>query len=144
MIEKAQSYQPVVYENNDEVTPGVVVFGGKLPTAAKMAAAYDQLEKEQKELYDRLLEEKSDEILESLRKGDKPSKVTSSINYFKLRSLKTRNAPTGSAFNVFTFGGSKLLNAFDRAAAARKAYVCLLYTSPSPRDVEESRMPSSA
>ena len=28
--------------------------------------------------------------------------------------------------------------------AAVKAYFCLLYTSPSPRDVEESRMPSSA
>ena len=26
----------------------------------------------------------------------------------------------------------------------RLRYVCLLYTSPSPRDVEESRMPSSA
>ena len=25
-----------------------------------------------------------------------------------------------------------------------EAIVCLLYTSPSPRDVEESRMPSSA
>ena len=25
-----------------------------------------------------------------------------------------------------------------------KTSVCLLYTSPSPRDVEESRMPSSA
>ena len=25
-----------------------------------------------------------------------------------------------------------------------KFYICLLYTSPSPRDVEESRMPSSA
>ena len=25
-----------------------------------------------------------------------------------------------------------------------KDYICLLYTSPSPRDVEESRMPSSA
>ena len=25
-----------------------------------------------------------------------------------------------------------------------KSYNCLLYTSPSPRDVEESRMPSSA
>ena len=25
-----------------------------------------------------------------------------------------------------------------------KIYCCLLYTSPSPRDVEESRMPSSA
>ena len=28
--------------------------------------------------------------------------------------------------------------------AALKGYSCLLYTSPSPRDVEESRMPSSA
>ena len=27
---------------------------------------------------------------------------------------------------------------------ARNLYACLLYTSPSPRDVEESRMPSSA
>ena len=25
-----------------------------------------------------------------------------------------------------------------------RGYPCLLYTSPSPRDVEESRMPSSA
>ena len=25
-----------------------------------------------------------------------------------------------------------------------ESYICLLYTSPSPRDVEESRMPSSA
>ena len=25
-----------------------------------------------------------------------------------------------------------------------RLYICLLYTSPSPRDVEESRMPSSA
>ena len=25
-----------------------------------------------------------------------------------------------------------------------KTIICLLYTSPSPRDVEESRMPSSA
>ena len=26
----------------------------------------------------------------------------------------------------------------------KQAWICLLYTSPSPRDVEESRMPSSA
>ncbi len=32
-----------------------------------------------------------------------------------------------------------------RRANSKEAYlVCLLYTSPSPRDVEESRMPSSA
>ena len=28
--------------------------------------------------------------------------------------------------------------------STRRLYLCLLYTSPSPRDVEESRMPSSA
>ena len=32
----------------------------------------------------------------------------------------------------------------DRFAVALKFGTCLLYTSPSPRDVEESRMPSSA
>ena len=30
------------------------------------------------------------------------------------------------------------------AQIAMRASICLLYTSPSPRDVEESRMPSSA
>lgn len=123
MIEKAQSYQPVVYENNEEVTPGVVVFGGKLPTADRMAAAYDKLSKEQEEAREQQLEEAADKILESLQKGEKPRKVSGSINYFKLRAVKTRKAATGSAFNVFTFGGSKLLNAFGRAAAARRAYV---------------------
>ena len=28
--------------------------------------------------------------------------------------------------------------------AGKSTAICLLYTSPSPRDVEESRMPSSA
>ena len=31
-----------------------------------------------------------------------------------------------------------------RVPVYQRAYACLLYTSPSPRDVEESRMPSSA
>ena len=41
-----------------------------------------------------------------------------------------------------------LRNALAAAARTEKPFVskhiCLLYTSPSPRDVEESRMPSSA
>ena len=32
----------------------------------------------------------------------------------------------------------------DRSAAATAATTCLLYTSPSPRDKRQSRMPSSA
>ena len=34
--------------------------------------------------------------------------------------------------------------AFVELFKAAGGIVCLLYTSPSPRDVEESRMPSSA
>ena len=34
--------------------------------------------------------------------------------------------------------------AWQTAFAGTETYICLLYTSPSPRDVEESRMPSSA
>ena len=35
-------------------------------------------------------------------------------------------------------------NHIDYAGGVKEAITCLLYTSPSPRDVEESRMPSSA
>ena len=38
-----------------------------------------------------------------------------------------------------------IINAgFDVAVCDVSSDACLLYTSPSPRDVEESRMPSSA
>ena len=38
------------------------------------------------------------------------------------------------------------INEFEEPIKLKDAedYICLLYTSPSPRDVEESRMPSSA
>ena len=44
-------------------------------------------------------------------------------------------------FNVFTVNRYKLI---DLLMASRKNEVCLLYTSPSPRDIQRSRMPSSA
>ena len=44
------------------------------------------------------------------------------------------SAAEAGAVGVEDVGGFDLL----------AAYTCLLYTSPSPRDVEESRMPSSA
>ena len=37
-----------------------------------------------------------------------------------------------------------LVPAIEAADAMTKAADCLLYTSPSPRDAHESRMPSSA
>ena len=35
-------------------------------------------------------------------------------------------------------------NEFHKAKGFRKLHICLLYTSPSPRDLDLSRMPSSA
>ena len=49
---------------------------------------------------------------------------------------------------IIALGGNALSNKSqagtvkDQFSNTRKS--CLLYTSPSPRDVEESRMPSSA
>ena len=43
-----------------------------------------------------------------------------------------------------SFETEQQAHAFAEAAGLQRYKVCLLYTSPSPRDVEESRMPSSA
>ena len=48
---------------------------------------------------------------------------------------------TKQAFNGVRAG---LTNLRSAVFSVQSAIVCLLYTSPSPRDVEESRMPSSA
>ena len=48
------------------------------------------------------------------------------------------SAPVRSA------AGFHVLKVLDRLQTNDQILVCLLYTSPSPRDVEESRMPSSA
>ena len=45
----------------------------------------------------------------------------------------------GNSIKAATAVGSRLLTVQEARDAG-----CLLYTSPSPRDVEESRMPSSA
>ena len=39
---------------------------------------------------------------------------------------------------------ASLRNALAYAARQEKPFICLLYTSPSPRDATLSRMPSSA
>ena len=46
-------------------------------------------------------------------------------------------------FDVLTYTNEDLKEVADIGYTVHNI-VCLLYTSPSPRDVEESRMPSSA
>ena len=43
-----------------------------------------------------------------------------------------------------TINRPEVYNAFRPETNMQMLEACLLYTSPSPRDVEESRMPSSA
>ena len=45
---------------------------------------------------------------------------------------------------AFLVGGLLSLSGVIMQILLRNSLACLLYTSPSPRDVEESRMPSSA
>ena len=56
---------------------------------------------------------------------------------------------TGSSVSVLDqqglqYSSSGIIQAFENVAGVSMDTTCLLYTSPSPRDVEESRMPSSA
>ena len=53
---------------------------------------------------------------------------------------------TFGRFNPPTIGHERLIEKVAKEAKSNggEYRICLLYTSPSPRDVEESRMPSSA
>ena len=65
-------------------------------------------------------------------RGDLPREV--------LTEGQTRGLSTAEVVSFTSMAFSETGNIL----VAAKAVTCLLYTSPSPRDVEESRMPSSA
>ena len=57
------------------------------------------------------------------------------------RKLLTASASV--AAGVF-FGSKQAIATVEQLNQAIEAFTCLLYTSPSPRDKRQSRMPSSA
>ena len=72
--------------------------------------------------------------------------------YFAITSLKLKPSPLAymsprGLISILLFIQLKdinFINLDQSIVDERVLLVCLLYTSPSPRDVEESRMPSSA
>ena len=65
--------------------------------------------------------------------------IPGTVAYFKdtLFEKKPQNIPTQTAFALIKFCSK-------RRSCDTRSYYCLLYTSPSPRDLSTSRMPSSA
>ena len=59
-------------------------------------------------------------------------------SYTKAACRAVRDALWRNSINLVEVFGA------DKSSMQIMAEICLLYTSPSPRDVEESRMPSSA
>ena len=65
------------------------------------------------------------------------------FNQFTLKAQKA----ISNAQNMALIAGQQLIengHLLNAMLDVDKNVICLLYTSPSPRDVEESRMPSSA
>ena len=71
-------------------------------------------------------------------------------DYFQKISDKLFNSLENHEILVLNFDAEKTdfvrfnHSKIRQAGNVNQATLCLLYTSPSPRDVEESRMPSSA
>ena len=75
----------------------------------------------------------------------KPNLDYSTTNMFAdigFTSPDYRNATDQSTFNIHT--GQTYIRIKSGSTSANTNYICLLYTSPSPRDRQKSRMPSSA
>ena len=68
----------------------------------------------------------------------KPSVNNSFFSNIDASSVKDRH------FTLASFGGSALYTWDNFSMYNHLLYTCLLYTSPSPRDLSTSRMPSSA
>ena len=72
-------------------------------------------------------------------------KRDSLLDEFALATLRDRYMIPGEESPQEAFARAAEAFADDEAHAQRLYdYVCLLYTSPSPRDRQKSRMPSSA
>ena len=93
---------------------------------------------------------KSNQIIISIMAGITINQINDRTNHEKIIRIMP-NTPAqiskgisvwNSTNNLSEMEKNKIENALN--SFGKSIYLCLLYTSPSPRDVEESRMPSSA
>ena len=70
--------------------------------------------------------------------------LASQFKEYKLLPLNGNDYFQHYTFSINTFPGKMSVRINDRLLVPGRDYICLLYTSPSPRDRTRSRMPSSA
>ena len=88
-------------------------------------------------------------LVETIQKSIELNKIPNAYIFTGIRGVgKTTTARiVAKMLNCTTFDQNNkpdLSNCDQAKAISEDRHPCLLYTSPSPRDVEESRMPSSA
>ena len=83
-----------------------------------------------------------EQYLAALPKQHRPLRVLDVGGGFG--QISQRLAKLGHDVTVNDISAQMLAQARQHAAAAGRDDICLLYTSPSPRDKRQSRMPSSA
>ena len=85
--------------------------------------------------------------------SDSSIRTNTSTNLVQAQKLTTTNIPAGTyriewnyiwSYNSSSSDFRAVVEVDDTTQIYEHIRSCLLYTSPSPRDVEESRMPSSA
>ena len=81
----------------------------------------------------------NDLIFKSKKLKDTEKLATSVASFIKIGDLILLNGDLGSGKTTFA---RAIIN--SKYFANDQNHICLLYTSPSPRDLLKSRMPSSA
>ena len=71
--------------------------------------------------------------------GARPIAALNSLRFGNIHHKRTQHLLKGVVKGIGDYG-----NCFGVPTVAGELYFCLLYTSPSPRDKRQSRMPSSA
>ena len=81
-------------------------------------------------------------LVETLKKGEEAGSDIRGLKSSSLLVLHDNKAPLTLRIDSSDKPLEDLSSLLNEVTSGK--YACLLYTSPSPRDVEESRMPSSA